>query len=334
MIYKIDLNGWGRFFTVPCRVVDEHIKLADGNFIKVLLCVLSGSSNTVDTELISKQSGLKETTIRDALMYWSSNGIISAEGLPKQEENAVAAAAPILTSPEPAVKQEEEAKVKVSVRYSPKELANKLEEDDQLKYIVSEYEKIKGTTIKDNEITGLMNLKEYYGFDAQALLLIIEYCHDIGKDSIAYIERVAKDWSERDINSFSEVEAEIIRLSASNKFAGKVIRSFGLTSRPTKRQLEYIESWRQMGFTAEMIEIAYNICMDATSKLNFKYIDTILKNWAGKNIRTPEQAEADEKNFRENAAKKQQQDKKDTSYDLDKWEKLSESLLPVDGGNE
>lgn len=37
-----------------------------------------------------------------------------------------------------------------------------------------------------------------------------------------------------------------------------------------------------MGFTVEMLEIAYNKCVDNTNKLNYKYIDTILSNWAAR----------------------------------------------------
>lgn len=332
MIFRIDLNSWGRFFTVPCRVVDEHIKLADGDFIKVLLCVLAGSSNTVDTEIIASQSGIKENVVRDALMYWSSNGIIKSEDLPAQEQPAVAASAPVIFQ-DNVRKPAEVQIVKTSVRYSPKDLANKLEENDTLKSLVSEYEKLKGTTIKDNEIIGLINLTEYYGFEADAISLIIGHCHSMGKDSIAYIERLAKDWSERDIVSFADVDAEIIRQNASDKFARKVLNLFGFTSKPAKRQLEYIESWKNMGFTPDMIGIAYEKCMSSKNQLKYSYIDGILKNWAGKNIITPDQVEEEDRSFRDKANKKAQQSSKDTSYDLDKWEKLSESLLPVNGGN-
>lgn len=52
-----------------------------------------------------------------------------------------------------------------------------------------------------------------------------------------------------------------------------------------------------MGFTVEMLEIAYNKCVDNTNKLNYKYIDTILSNWAGKSISTPEQVTHEDEKY-------------------------------------
>ena len=59
--------------------------------------------------------------------------------------------------------------------------------------------------------------------------------------------------------------------------------------KPSKRRLEFIESGEQWASLLEMLEIAYNKCVDNTNKLNYKYIDTILSNWAGKSIHCPEQ---------------------------------------------
>ena len=90
---------------------------------------------------------------------------------------------------------------------------------------------------------------------------------------------------------------------------------------PSKQQLEMIEKWRTMGFTVEMLEIAYNKCVDNTNKLNYKYIDTILSNWAGKSITTPEQVTHEDEKY--HTSKKNKNTNKQTSYDLDDFEKFA-----------
>ena len=92
-----------------------------------------------------------------------------------------------------------------------------------------------------------------------------------------------RGWFEQDICTYQQIEQEIIRLSNIKKYEFKVLKIFGQTAKPSKQQLEFIEKWRTMGFTVEMLEIAYNKCVDNTNKLNYKYIDTILSNWASNN---------------------------------------------------
>lgn len=333
MIYKIDVDRWGRFFTVPCSVVDEHIKLADGDFVKVLLCILAGSSGEADTSILSSVSGVPEDKVCDAVLYWAGCGVIRADGIPAAPaKKAVAVSAEIrkpTPDPVPAVQP-----AKSSIRYSPKELANKLNESPGLLYIVREFEKIKGCDLRDNEIMGIINLREYYGFDEQSLLLIIEYCHKLGKDNIAYIEKVGKDWFSKDITSYPEVEAEIIRQSKLKTFENKVARAFGLSGKLAKRQIEYIHSWKEMGFSVEMLEIAYDKCMSQKNELKFSYINGILRSWFEKGIFSSEQVEQEDKRFVENMTSKHQREgNKNTSYDLDEWEKFALNFDPTIRGD-
>jgi len=41
MSYKLNLGEWNKIFAVPQSVVDEHIKLAEEDFVKVLLVLLA-----------------------------------------------------------------------------------------------------------------------------------------------------------------------------------------------------------------------------------------------------------------------------------------------------
>lgn len=332
MTYKIDFDRWGRFFNVPCSLVDEHLKLADGDFVKVLLCILSGSSNVADSAQISKASGVSEARVNDAVHYWAGLGVITVEGLPQREAApapAVAAAAEM----KPQISTPAAAPAKSSVRYSPKDLANKLNESEELSYIVKEYEKIKGTVIKDNELIGLINLNEYYGFEAQSLLLLIEYCHKLGKDRIGYIEKVAREWFDREIVSYPDVEAEIIRQSKIKSYEYKACRALGIKSKPSTSQQQMIASWQEKGISIEMLEIAYDKCMDAISEPNFKYIAKIVNSWFNEGIKTVKDIEARDIAFKSSKTAKTRSGNTETSYDLDEWEKYAMSFDPESGGD-
>ena len=61
-----------------------------------------------------------------------------------------------------------------------------------------------------------------------------------------------------------------------------------------------------------MLILAYNICIDATSKLSFAYINKILEKWHKAGYQKPEDVEAAEQKQQEKKAKKQ------SSYDMNK----------------
>ena len=154
------------------------------------------------------------------------------------------------------------------------------------------------------------------------------------KDRMAYIERVAKDWFERGIVTYADVEAEIIKQTEIGSFINKAAAAFGMSGKLSKRQQEYIEQWRSMGFTTEMLEIAYDKCMDAKNELKFSYVDGILRKWAGMNISTPEQVSEEDRKFADGKAKRRNEPvkNKETSYDLGEWERFAMNFDPEGSG--
>ena len=332
MTYKIDFDRWGRFFNVPCSIVDEHLKLADGDFVKVLLCILSGNSSMLESGQLAALSGVKEKRVTDAVHYWADLGVIKVEGIPCTERPSVAASVEVAPAKAPAVVKEKP--VKTALRYSPKDLASKINDNEDLRFIVNEYEKIKGTVIKDNEIMGFINLIEYYGFDAQSLILMIEYCHKLGKRSMAYLEKMAKDWFDREITSYPEVEAEIIHQSLQRSYEHKAAKAIGLEGKPSANQSEKIRLWNEKGISIEMLKIAYDKCMDAISKPSFSYIAKIIDNWFKEGLTTVEavKQKEDERNSKPSGSDNKT-DNSQASYDLDEWERFALSFDPEIGGS-
>ena len=339
MDYKIDCKHWGRFFSVPCSVVDDYILVSDGDFVKVLLCILCSNTNLISTGDLARQSGVSEERAEDAVIHWTNLGVISAETVdgksaavkPRIESVKKSEASYLKSGEVNGVKNAAHAKTRV--KYSTREIAEKIDSSDELKALFDDIQRVLKRIINGTEMAAILNLYEYYDYSAASILMIAEYCMSLGKGKMAYIETVAKDWFAQGICSYAEVEAEIIRQSAQHTFETKVIRAFGIENRITKRQREFIQNWRNMGFSVEMLEIAYEKCMNATNKLNFGYINKILETWSGKNIKTPAQVDEDDSAFTKkiNADRR---DNKDTSYDLSEWEQYAMNFNPVKSGEE
>lgn len=337
MVYKFDCDLWGANFSVPSKVVDDYIKISDGTFIKVLLCILCSSSREIDTAELAKKSGLGEETVIDAITHWQNLGVISAQksvdsvAQPLSAENvqpAVNVDAPVKAEKPPvsAVEAVNPTKAAVShklcIRYKNSEILEKVNKDSDLKHLFNEIQTVLQYTINGTEQGELLALYEYYHFDVASILLAAEYCVSMEKRRVSYIVTVMKRWYELDICTYAQIEAEIIRLTDIKSFESKVLKAFGVETKPSKQQLEYISKWRSMGFSLEMLEIAYERCVNNTNKLSFKYIDTILNNWSGKSITSPQQVADEDTRYKGKKQVRQQTDKQ-TSYNLDDYEEFA-----------
>ena len=73
------------------------------------------------------------------------------------------------------------------------------------KFLMENIQSILKRPITFTEQSSLINLHEYYGFSAGVISMLFEYCVQIGKTSIGYVEAVARSWFEKDIISYNFV---------------------------------------------------------------------------------------------------------------------------------
>ena len=318
MVYSFVSTGSKRFFTVPCTLTEKHLSSSSGEYVKVLLCILGSDGSRFNSAELAAAAGVGEQLVNDAVAYWIRLGLLAVDGereVPQQSTaKVVAVSAPV--------------RPEHSLRYSPKELAAELENNPDLKYLAEQYEKLKGRPIKDAEILSFINMTQHYEYPAQSLMLIMEYCSGLDKLSTAYMEALVKSWSASGITDFKDVEEKIISQQKLGSYENKLRKAFAIDGKLSKAQKQFAEKWQNEGIAVEMLEIAYDRCMDNKGKLSFPYIDAIIKSWAGKGITTPEQAENESTEFSAAAKKKAVGDKSSSSYDIGEWEKYAQNFDP------
>ena len=156
MNYRIDVRSWGRVFTVPCSVVDKYLKVAEENYIKVLLCVLSLGSENISSEKLSEMTGISEREVIKALSFWNANKVISAEsdddfiGFTPDEEVTVQ------KSETRFVPDKSELDRANNNYYSPSQIAQIIESSDELRALFQEVQTVLGRILSNADQRGFI----------------------------------------------------------------------------------------------------------------------------------------------------------------------------------
>ena len=210
----------------------------------------------------------------------------------------------------------------ITIKYTQKELLEKANSDPDLKKLFDEVQSFLKKTLNGTELSKLVEVYELYDFDVPTILITAEYLRLIGKCTVNYLAAVLRDWNEREINTYSEVEREINRLTEYYDYENMVRRCFEMQYKLTKNQKAYAEKWQSMGIGEPLLEIAKEKCLDGTTgRLNFGYIDKIIVEWNKNGVKTPKDVETADEKYR-NSKKKFVGSDKDNSYSVDKVENM------------
>ncbi len=295
--------------------------------------------------------GISEGDASDAVEYWRQEGILSCEGeclspasVPspvKTEEvncseatftpdsvpaSAAIASAPreqILT-PEAPLQEAPKPKAKERIRYSYDECAQMMGCDSELRQMMEVLGGLLSKNLNHTEISVFITLVKWYGMPASCVAMLVEYCREIGKTGINYIETTGIGWVNEELLTLEQVDAKIRRLRQAHSAWGRVRSLLGIPERtPTKKEQECASAWvNEWQMPDELILLAYERCVDSKGKLNVSYMNGILSNWHKAGILTAEQARS------ESTAKKPVQKSAPTSgmcsatYDQDEIEAL------------
>lgn len=154
------------------------------------------------------------------------------------------------------------------------------EELDQLYFVAEQYI---GRPLSFTEINKITYFYDGLHFSSDLIGYLIEYCVENGHRSIRYIETVAIAWSDAGIKTIAEAKNDSA-MYHKNGFA--VLKAFGIKGRnPAPVEIGYIKKWSdEYGFSLDIILEACNRTITNTSKPDFKYTDSILKNWLAKEV--------------------------------------------------
>ena len=108
--------------------------------------------------------------------------------------------------------------------------------------------------------------------------------------SMVYIEKAAHQWEREGILTLESAEEYLKALDARKSIRGEIKNVMQIRNREfSETEKRYVDGWINMGFKADAIAIAYDRTLVKTGNLSWSYMDTIIKNWHGKNLQTPQE---------------------------------------------
>ncbi|MBP3705059.1 MAG: DnaD domain protein [Clostridia bacterium] len=321
MGYSLQLGAWSSVFAVPGALIDHYIKIADGDQLKVILWLLRHNGRSYSAEEIADGTGITPQSAEQAIRFWVQNELLAQENdvlsstlrpaAPTDAPQAAPAPA-VQTNPVPAAPRR-------MLRPDGIYISERVEASPSIRRLVEEAEAMLGKTLSPALSGTLIQAHEDYGLPCEVILMLVAYANKIGRANTSYIESTVRNWADSNILSIEAAEEKIRELDETAVAWKRCESAFGMTSRraPSKNESQYAHRWIiEWKMPDELLNEAYNRCVDNTGKVNMKYINAVLERWYNAGIRTLKDA-VDEKI----AADARRETKRSPSYDLDAYEK-------------
>ncbi len=333
MSYNINLGDWKSVFAVPSSIVDKHLKIASENELKVLLYILKNSSADNTKSTIASALSINENEVKNAVDFWIERGLlVDSEDVLVPQSDKVKDSKGIEYNSREEKKSVSKKALPINrvVRPNAVFVAQKLKNDKNLAALLDDAQIALSKTLSPGDISTLVMLNDTYGLPCEVIALLINYSVSIGKSNMHAIEKIGISWSEKDVFTIELAEKEIERMLLSNNAWAHVSRIFGIhnVGNPTKSQLQFADTWiNEWRFSDEMLQEAYERCVNTKGEYNIRYINAILSKWNKSDIKSLEVLRNVEINTKKPIVKKSNKpsvySSEGASYDLASYEKKS-----------
>ena len=292
MDLRLNYEKWDGTFAVPARLVDEELRLAGALQLKVLLWLLKNGCENRTAADLAAALGVSAADIADALAYWQLKGYLKAAGETAPKELAAFELdLPIseLSKPQPEISKEPAPAPRRTPRPDSAFVAKRVEESQELSFLMQEAQITLGKALSPGLSGALIAAYDDLGLPADVILMILQYAKMRGKTSTAYIESVARNWAEEEIFTLEQADAKLRRLDESEKAWSRVSNLLGIVRRnPSKAEEAFCDTWiNEWKMSDALILEAYDRCVNATGKMNFKYIGKVLESFRQNGVKSP-----------------------------------------------
>ncbi len=279
---KLTLTNYAQCNTTVLEneFIDRYMPMANGEYVKVYLLLLRHMNRTEGILSVSEMADILECTekdIRRALKYWKNMDLVDYHEQSETDE-------PPAPSHTPSASAASDAPPGADTPPASVPNIQQYRERKEFKELLFVAEQYLGKTLSSVDIDTITYFYDTLHMSAELIEYLIEYCVENGHKSMHYIQKVALSWSEQKLTTVSAAKASTVLY---NKNCYSILNAYGIKGRaPAAAETAYIKKWNdEYGFSLDIILEACNRTMNTIHQPNFEYTDTILKNWADKQVR-------------------------------------------------
>ena len=193
--------------------------------------------------------------------------------------------------------------------YSETDVQSAIDRDREFRSLYGEVERLLGRALTMEELKIILSFTRYLGLPADVICVLVCYCKDRAKQrgslrnpSLRTIEKEAYAWAEQGIDTMEEAAAFIQAQNLRHSRIHSLMRLLQIRGRElTPGETKYAQSWLEMGFTDDVISLAYERTCLNTGGMNWAYMNKILTRWNENGFRTVEQVRSgDQKRGKKN----------------------------------
>ncbi len=181
--------------------------------------------------------------------------------------------------------------------YGEQDVISAMNTDEEFRLLYGEIQRLLGRSMNTEELKVLLSLTRYLGLPGEVISVLVSYCKDRARQkgnlrnpSLRTIEKEAYRWAENGIDTLAEAAAFI---QTQNQKASRLqslqallqIRGRTLTAAEER----YANAWLEMGFSDEVLAMAYERTCLNTGAMSWPYMNKILTRWHEAGLRTGEQ---------------------------------------------
>lgn len=233
--------------------------------LRVLVAVMADRAAT--DEEIAAAAGVSVARCRSALTLFEEEKILKSKNAVEEEFEA------------PILEPDEDSAVKVADDIRDKGLGA----------LIAEFAKLLSKpALSTGQVKKIVALNTSYSLSEEYILNLGAHLADTGKLSVTRLVNEAIKLVDRDIDTPEALQAYIDDKRRTTDADARIRRLFKKYDRPfTKSESNCFRKWiYDFGYSDEILEQAYELCVAKTDKFQANYMDHILERWHEKGCKT------------------------------------------------
>lgn len=168
--------------------------------------------------------------------------------------------------------------------------------DDEFSKLIGETQRRLGRALSTEELKILLSLTDYLRMPVEVVGILLSYCMERNRrrggraPSMRIIEKEAYRWADEGIDTLETASYYVqTQLQVHTRIQQLRLMLQIDQRRLTQAEEQYLAAWIGMGFSNEVIMLAFERTCLKTGGLKWNYMNSILKSWHEKNLHTPQE---------------------------------------------